>query len=94
MQKKDREMSKKNSKEVLSSVDDKDMRWCKCNSDKEEFDEEELKQAASGYRFINHLKVLVMNKNAAKEQAEAKCTKKACEKKETKKSVSESKSKK
>lgn len=43
MHKKDREMSKKNSKEVLSSVNDKDMRWCKCNSDKEEFDEEELK---------------------------------------------------
>ena len=43
---------------------------------------------------INHLKVLVMNKNAEKKQADAKCTKKACEKKETKKSVSESKPKK
>lgn len=42
MRKKDREMSKKNSEEVLGSIDDKNMQWCKCNSDKKEFEEEEL----------------------------------------------------
>jgi len=43
MCRKDREMSKKRSEEVLSSTCDEDMQWCGCTSDKDECCEDELK---------------------------------------------------